>query len=215
MAVAVLLGIAIYLTGSRAGIIIMLISFFVFAQMSFYVTQSTQVRKRVKYILLAITLVVVFMGWQNTYKRFMNTNFENAARFQRWPNTMRMVTDFPVFGTGFGTYRYAYFLYDTSEEGWSTHAHNDLLETISDGGLIGALLLLFILGLFIFSLLRMWEQRHHPQVKMIGIGIFTGLFAAFFHSLLDFSLRIPANVLIFVLLLVLGVKMAKYKKELE
>lgn len=212
--VVLLLGTGIYLTGSRAGVVTMGLSFLIFAQLTFFLKQSSSVRRRLKLIFISFTLIAVFIGLQSTIGRFLSTRIESSGRFLRWPNTLEMVADYPVFGTGFGTYRYAYFLYDTDQGGnWSTHAHNDFLEVLSDGGVIGSILFFLLIGMIIYSIFRMWNERKHPVVKMIGIGILTSLFAVVFHSFFDFSLRIPSNVLIFVLILVLGVKIVTYKRD--
>ena len=52
----------------------------------------------------------------------------------------------------------------------------------------------------------MWIARRHPEVKPVVLGVLTALFAAFFHSFFDFSLRIPANAFLFLMLLALGIE---------
>ncbi len=59
----------------------------------------------------------------------------------------------------------------------------------------------------------MLGKRRHPDVKMLGIGVMTSFFAAAFHSLFDFSLRIPSNIFILVLIAGLGIQMAMYKRR--
>jgi len=212
----VFLGAGIILTGSRSGIITMIFSFLIFGQLSFYLKQRKSLRKKLKFFFIGITALVLFIGVQSTMDKFLSTRIENAGRFLRWPATMTMAQDFPIFGTGFGTYRYAYFLYDLDEGGkWSTHAHNDYLEAAAEGGIIGSVLFFLLIGMVIYSIVSMWGYRKHPEVKMIGIGIITSLFAAAFHSIFDFSLHIPSNVFVFVLILVLGIKLVTYKREFK
>jgi len=209
-----LLGIGIALTGSRAGIVTMILSFVVFSQFSFYLSLRRTIAKKLRLILIAITVAALLLGVRHTVDKFMSTNLESYGRLLRWPATIQMAADYPFFGSGFGTYRYAYFPYDRDEEGkWSTHAHNDYLEIAAEGGLTGGplfLLLLFLPGL---SFTRMWFARHHPQVKMIGLGVLVGLFAVACHSLFDFSLHIPANMFTFIVLLAIGFKIVTYKRE--
>ncbi|UCH92197.1 MAG: O-antigen ligase family protein [Candidatus Aminicenantes bacterium] len=213
-AIPVLLGVGIILTGSRAGIITMIFSFIIFAQFSFYLKQSRRIRKKLKFILIGITVVALFLGIQDTVNKFMSTGFESSGRFLRWPATITMARDYPVFGAGFGTYRYTYFLYDMDEGGaWSTHAHNDYLETAAEGGIIGSLLLFFLIGTIIYSIVKMWADRDHPGIKILGVGILTSLFAAVFHSFFDFSLHIPVNLWVFVLVLALGIRLTTYKRN--
>jgi O-antigen ligase len=213
-AVPVLLGTGIILSGSRAGIITMILCFLIFGQLAVYLKQGKSIRRKLAWFFLVITAAALFIGVQTTVKKFLSTSFESSGRFLRWPATLAMTRDFPVFGAGFGTYRYSYFLYDPDEGGkWSTHAHNDYLETLAEGGIIGSILFFLLIGMVIYSIIRMWWARGHPEIKVLGIGIITSLFTVVFHSFFDFSLRIPANVFIFVLVLALGIKLVTYKRD--
>jgi O-antigen ligase len=215
-AVPVLLGTGIILTGSRAGIITMVLSFLIFAQLAVYLKQVKSIRKKLAFFFIVITAAALFIGVQNTVKKFLSTSFESSGRFLRWPATLAMSKEFLIFGAGLGTYRYSYFLYDPDEAGnWSTHAHNDYLEILAEGGIIGGILFFLLIGLVIYSITRMWWARGHPEIKILGIGIITSLFSVLLHSFFDFSLRIPANMFIFVLVLALGIKLVTYKREFK
>jgi O-antigen ligase len=213
-AVPVLLGAGIILTGSRAGIITMLISFIIFGQLAVYLKQGRGIRKKLAIFFIGITAAALFIGIQTTLDKFMSTNFESQGRFLRWPATLDMAKDFPVLGAGFGTYRYSYFLYDPDQAGnWSTHAHNDYLETAAEGGIAGSVLFFLLTGSLFYSIARMWWERRHPEIKIMGAGIITSLFAAALHSFFDFSLRIPANAFVFILVMALGIKLIIHKKD--
>jgi O-antigen ligase len=212
---AVLLGVGIILTGSRGGISTMILSIIIFALFSAYLKFPVDAQRKLKIIFIIIICIVVFIGVQNTAERFLRTQVEKELRFSvRWPGTITMVSDFPFFGTGFGTYRYSYYLYD-NEGGtrWTTHAHNDYLETLSDGGIVGGVLFLALIGTIVISIFKMWRKRRHPGVKMLGLGIIVSFFAVIFHSIFDFSLRIPSNMFVLVLLLALGIKIVNHKKR--
>jgi len=215
-AVPVLLGTGIILTGSRAGIITMVLCFLIFGQLAIYLKQGKSIRRKLAFFFLVITAAALFIGVQTTVKKFLSTSFESSGRFLRWPATLAMSKDFLMFGAGLGTYRYSYFLYDPDEGGnWSTHAHNDYLEILAEGGITGSILFFLLIGMIIYSIIRMWWARGHPEIKVLGIGIITSLFAVVFHSFFDFSLRIPANMFIFVLVLALGIKLVTYKREFK
>jgi O-antigen ligase len=211
---AILLGVGIILTGSRGGAAVMILIIAIFALFSLYLGISAVVRQKIKIIFILILAGVLLIGVQHTAARFLKTNIEEENRLKnRWPGTISMISDFPFFGTGFGTFPYSYYLYD--KEGgdrWTTHAHNDYLEIFSDGGFTGGILLLYLIGMTMSSFYRMWWKRRRPDVKMLGLGITVSLFAVIIHSIFDFSLRIPSNVLTFVLILALGMKIANYQK---
>jgi O-antigen ligase len=205
--------VGIILTGARAGIVTLLLSMLLFGQFAIYLRGSRAVRNKFRWIFFAVALVATLVGVQDTITKFKASPFQGAGRMVRWPDTLEMAVDFPLAGTGFGTYRYAFFLYDSQGKQWSTHAHNDYLEVLAEGGVLGAAVLLLLLGMVIYTVFNRWWQRRHPEVRMLGLGIAVGLFAAIFHSFFDFALRIPSNMFMLVLILSLGVKIVTYRKR--
>jgi hypothetical protein len=209
---AVLLAGGIYLTGCRSGIAVLVLSLMFFAQMSFYLRIGPGARRHVRLVFILATLLAVFVGLQSTLDKFLTGNYIEGGRVDYWANSLHMFSDFPLFGTGLGTFKYAYFLYG-KEAGWVNHAHNEYLENLSDMGLLAFAVFFALLALLAFSLLRMWIARRHPEVKPVVLGVLTAVFAAFFHSLFDFSLRIPANAFLFIIILALGLKLVTYKRD--
>jgi O-antigen ligase len=113
-----------------------------------------------------------------------------------------MSSDFPIFGTGFGTFQYIYRKYKTWDDLFLyKHAHNDYLEILSDLGLIGFLIVLVGIVLFLRKILLRWIERRDPYAKGITLGGVCGVFAILGHSLVDFNLHIPANALFLSIIL--------------
>jgi O-antigen ligase len=208
----VILAAGIYLTGCRSGIAVLVLSALFFAQMSVYLRVNFNFRKHLRLVFTLATLLAVFIGLQNTLDKFLTGNYIEGGRVDYWSNSLAMFSDFPVFGTGLGTFKYAYFLYG-KEAGWVDHAHNEYVENLADMGALAALAFFALLAVLAFSLLRMWVARRHPEVKPAVLGVLTALFAAFFHSFFDFSLRIPANAFLFLMLLALGLKLVTHRHE--
>lgn len=201
----------IYLTGCRSGIAVLVLSVFFFAQMSVYLRASFNARRHLRLVFILATVMAVFVGLQSTLEKFIHGG-SIEGRMDYWVNALRMFADFPLFGTGLGTFKYSYFLYG-KEMGWVNHAHNEYVESLADLGLPAFIALFALLAVIVFSLLRMWIARRHPEVKPAVLGVLTAVFAAFFHSFFDFSLRIPANAFLFLALLALGLKLVTYKHE--
>jgi O-antigen ligase len=126
---------------------------------------------------------------------------------------MKLFSGFPLLGTGFGSYKYIYLLYDTEGSGWITHTHNEYLETFAEAGIIGGFLFLLPIVWVLVSVLRTWWGRRNPTVKAIGLGGLVACFSVGFHSIFSFALRIPAISFLFVFIMVLGIKMVTYKLE--
>jgi O-antigen ligase len=209
----VALAAGIYLTGCRAGIAVLVLSILFFAQMSVYLRVSFSARRHLRLVFIMATLLAVFIGLQNTMNKFLAKGlFEGTGRIDYWTNALSMFRDFPVFGTGLGTFKYAYFLYGR-QVNWVNHAHNEYVESLADMGLPAFAAFFALLAVLVFSLLRMWIARRHPEIKPAVLGVLTAIFAAAFHSLFDFSLRIPANAFLFLILLALGLKLVTYKRD--
>jgi O-antigen ligase len=209
----IILAAGIYLTGCRSGIAILVLSALFFTQMSVYLRVNFSARRHLRLVFILATLLAVFVGLQNTLDKFLTGNYVNVGgRIDYWANALAMFRDFPLFGTGLGTFKYAYFLYGR-ETGWVNHAHNEYVESLSDMGALAFIVFFALLAVLAFSLLRMWNARRHPEVKPVVLGVLTALFAAFFHSFFDFSLRIPANAFLFLILLALGLKIVTHRHE--
>ncbi|MCJ7524329.1 MAG: O-antigen ligase family protein [Candidatus Aminicenantes bacterium] len=208
----ILLAAAIYLTGCRSGIAVLVISSLFFAQMSVYLRANFRARRHLRLVFILATLLAVFIGVQSTLDKFLTGSYIENNRIDYWANTLAMFRDFPLFGTGLGTFKYAYFLYGR-ETGFVNHAHNEYVESLSEMGVLAFMVFFALLAFLVFSLLRMWIARRHPEVKPVVLGVLTALFAAIFHSFFDFSLRIPANAFLFLMILALGLKLATHRHE--
>jgi O-antigen ligase len=209
----VILAGGIYLTGCRSGIVVLVFSVLFFAQMSVYLRVHFNARRHIRLVFILATLLAVFIGLQNTMDKFLSGNYAFApSRVDYWANALAMFRDFPLFGTGMGTFKYAYFLYGR-ETGLVNHAHNEYVENLAEMGILSFFVFFALLAVLIFSLLRMWIARRHPEIKPAVLGVLTAIFAAGFHSFFDFSLRIPANAFLFITLLALGLKLVTHKKE--
>lgn len=208
----IILAAGIYLTGCRSGIAVLILSILFFAQMSVYLRVNFSARRHLRLLFILATLLAVFVGVQSTLNKFLTGNYREISRIDYWANALAMFRDFPLFGTGLGTFKYAYFLYGR-ETGFVNHAHNEYVETLADMGGLAAVAFFALLGILVFSLLRMWIARRHPEVKPMVLGVLTALFAALFHSFFDFSLRVPANAFLFIVLFALGLKLVTHRRD--
>jgi O-antigen ligase len=129
------------------------------------------------------------------------------GRISNWGDALHLVRDYPVTGAGLGTFGLAFRHYQTgSVNFYVDHAHNDYLEFAADTGLLGvALLFLPILYLLLRMLIFFLTdpRRYRPAVTLGCIGSTLGMLI---HSLTDFNLQIPANALIFAVVLGIGYK---------
>jgi O-antigen ligase len=124
----------------------------------------------------------------------------NTRRVDIWRATWEMFKDHPFAGVGLGGYWAAIPQYhDASGEYTPQQAHNDYLELLASGGLIGFLIFLY----FVFALLRRAREtlRDADAFRRAAVyGALAGLFGVAVHSLFDFGLHMTANAALFVAL---------------
>ena len=66
-----------------------------------------------------------------------------------WKDTLTLIKDFPVSGTGLGTYSYIFPKYRTFADTYRflRYAHNDYLQFVSEMGVVA---IVFIAGFFVW-----------------------------------------------------------------
>jgi O-antigen ligase len=128
----------------------------------------------------------------------------NTRRVDIWRATWEMFKDHPVAGVGLGGYWAAIPQYhDASGEYVPQQAHNDYLELLASGGLVGACIFLF----FVFIFLRRARETLRGDDafrRATALGALAGLFGVAVHSLFDFGLHMTANAALFVALITIA-----------
>ena len=186
-----------FMTFSRGGIIGFAVSFAFFAWMT-HSRRTLRNRKSLIALLAAVIIAaIVLAGWDRIEQRFAALEQDHVSRLNIWQDSLGIVQDYPVFGTGLGTFINSYIRYQTKKPGYLYgHTHNDYLEMITDTGLIGALLVAGMAFVFFLPLFRRWRKKHGMYGKCIGAGGLASCAAIAVHSFTDFNLHTPANALL-------------------
>jgi O-antigen ligase len=113
-----------------------------------------------------------------------------------------MIGDFPITGSGFGTFREVFprYLPRGSVFDW-LQAHNDYLEVLLDGGIVALALVAWLAVAYGRRLVRAVRSSRSPA----RLGLALGIAALAAHAFVDFNHQIPANALLFVTLAALAV----------
>jgi O-antigen ligase/Tfp pilus assembly protein PilF len=129
-------------------------------------------------------------------------------RYSAWKASVRMTRDFPLFGVGLGAWPELFPRYQ-SGPWWSQfmrEAHNDYVQLLAEMGLLGFcafIALLVSVGRQVGSGFTRVNRIRAPVVAaMLG-----GIAAIGVHEFVDFSFRIPANAVLFAVLVALAVRM--------
>src|SRR5574340_1009361 len=97
-----------------------------------------------------LVLAATWFGWEAVFDRFARMSQEKGGRIVQWKDSIGILRDFPLTGAGFGCFQDIYKGY--SSRHWDAildHAHNDYLELLCEGGIIGfSLMACFILSVF-------------------------------------------------------------------
>jgi O-antigen ligase len=184
--------IGIFLSNSRGGLAAAVLA------LTVYFLGASFNRRRLLALFLILLLPALFLSWQELSapgERFLVDNKEMASlnsRLPIWRAALRMVPAFMPLGSGYGTFQGAFLLYqppDTRSR-WD-HAHNDWLQNVVEGGIFGTLAV--FAGVWLIAR-KAWKARGKlaPTHWWYLNGLVAAIAAIAFHSLIDFSLRIPA-----------------------
>jgi O-antigen ligase len=154
----------------------------------------------------AALALVAWLGFSKVEAR-MATVLQHDAweeRINMWRHVLGVVPGFPSLGTGYGTLGVVEPLERSSAEYAGvvfSHAHNDYLEALVEGGL--ARLLLTLLAIFLvyrlgYRALRTYAGGRTADLVLGALFAFTTIVL---HSVADFGLHIPAVALLSVVIM--------------
>jgi O-antigen ligase len=127
------------------------------------------------------------------------------TREQIWRETIPIVRDFPLTGTGVGTYPTAMLVYQQSDRTlFFNQAHNQYLQLAAEGGLLLVLPLAVAAAAFARRAARRLA-RDRSAMFWIRAGAAAGMVGVLVQSLWETGLRLPANGLLFAALAAVAV----------
>ena len=133
-----------------------------------------------------------------------------------WRDDLRLIHDYPLTGTGLGTFASAFRQYQTVGVNlFFDHTHNDYLEVASDTGLVGAALLFIPILVLLVRMMASFLSDPRRYRRSVTLGAIGSVTALLLHSATDFNLQIPANALIFAVVLGIGYKAAVVERRRE
>jgi O-antigen ligase len=129
-------------------------------------------------------------------ERFAQTRASAATRLVIWRDTVPILRDFWLTGTGAGTYETAMLVYQRSSPGVRfNQAHNQYLQWASEGGLLVIAPAGVVLWLFVRAAARSLAADHSVMFWVRG-GALCGLAAVAAQSVWETGLTVPANAVL-------------------
>jgi O-antigen ligase len=200
----IVMAIALFFTLSRGGIISFFAGLFVFSLFTFTRNMSKITLLPVFLFIFVLAVYLLFFGISSSLvEKFIHSETSSQSRFIAWQGTLSAFRDFPIFGSGFGTFQHIFKAYqpETLRMYWA-HAHNDYLEFLLELGIVG----MGIAGIFFFVVARrIMKIRWKGGEGYLGAALFASIATMAIHSVVDFNLHIPSNAMLFFMVLGLAV----------
>jgi O-antigen ligase len=152
---------------------------------------------------LILGLAILWAAWiglDAVLTRFFTTSPEDfESRWRIWLNTFQILKDFPLFGSGLGTFAQIFPMYRSFHiRGVVTHTENDFLQLASEVGLVGAgLLLILFLFLFYKGGAGILKLSSREPLRYIGISGLVSILALTFHSMVERNIQVPSNAFLY------------------
>jgi O-antigen ligase len=201
----VIMVVALVLTRSRMGNSSFFISLLVTGVIGLLLAKratKSMVILLVSLIAVDVFVVGTYFGTKRVVDRIVQTSVETEDRDEVAAYAFHMWKDYPVFGSGLGSFPVVFPRYsaDATQSSY-THAHNDYLEFGAEVGVVGVSLLGLMVLMSFAAALRAQYLRRDPLMRGLSFAALMGILALMIHSAVDFNLQIPANALTFMLLL--------------
>jgi len=150
-------------------------------------------------------------------RQFLDTggvDLNELGRVAAWKASLPMLRDFLISGSGFGSFEDVFQGYVSGgTTGRYNAAHNDYLELLLEGGLVAAVLLVWLVIAFWSRALaaapgagRLWQDPER-------LGLVVGLAAISLHAWVDYNHQIPAVGLVFVALSAMAIARTESEPE--
>jgi O-antigen ligase len=172
-------------------------------------------------LLVTAGLSVIWIGGDTVLYRLRSVPKEfdisktraGESRLEIWRSTLNLIKANPIVGVGFGGYGTSITAYHQASGRWTPQeAHNEYLELLASGGIIGGVIgILGIASVIRFAITQLRKRDSVSQA--ICIGAMASLFAVILHSLVDFGLHITVNAVVCLSLIVLACANVSSERE--
>ncbi|WP_394174009.1 O-antigen ligase family protein [Thalassotalea litorea] len=204
--------IALVLSHSRMGNAAFFVSLTLTLGLCIWVHRNKPGTERKPMILLFISVLIIdslilgsWFGLEKVKHRIENTSLAAETRDNVAFDSLTLMGEFPLTGTGAGSFYSVYPRVAQQEvKGFYDHAHNDYVQFVVEYGIIftliiGALVVLSFLHAF-------WAMKHRKRslIRGTSVGCQMAIIAMLLHISVDFNLQSPSNSVYFIIILCLA-----------
>jgi O-antigen ligase len=153
--------------------------------------------------LAVLTLAAgAWIGLGPVFARYRAAGQDLPSRVEVWKDTAKLIRAHPYWGTGPGSFEDAFTRVQSSHLTMRlNHAHNDYLEFAAEWGVPGAALLFALVVIVLVRGFHGLCRTTRADDWFLLLGCCGGVFSLLLHAAVDFNLHIPANALLFAVLL--------------
>lgn len=219
---AVIMGMAILLTGSRGGLLSLLgiVGFIIAANLTRQskdakASENNNFRRNFAFIGGGLALIlllfgaVILLGGDQSLLRgvgLQNPDDASNGRTHFWAIALKIFFDYPILGAGLDAFGTAFPQYDSWNGMYRVEqAHNEYLQTLADAGILGFVCIATFIYFLFKKALPLVGAKHDGFRRGVAVGALAGCFGILIHSFFDFPLRTPSNMFFFLLLTTLAV----------
>jgi O-antigen ligase len=206
--------VGILVTFSRGGWIVTFLGLMIFLIWGRWALQNPWLRIGLAVAAVAAFLVigVKMLPDRLSFGRTFTTDAQTQSRVVKdttlgdrmplWLATLRIIRDYPLVGTGPGTWRWFHGQYREPQiQENPEYAHSDVLNLTSDYGLVGLALVLAFFACFYRHAFALARRGASAEERSFAVGSALAVTMIIFHSFIDFSLHLTANALLLVTIL--------------
>jgi len=194
---AVVIFTALVFSRSRMGILSALASLMAVLALA----GSSSLSKRTRAVVAALFFlgiigIVAWVGSDPVVMRFevLGQGYAQTGqnRISIWRDTLNLIHQHPLLGTGLGTFSVAYTSVQTAFLNHLVdHAHCDYLEVVSELGVPGGILMFGSIFWILARAVRRYRKAEDRFDTAVCLGCIGSITAILVHSLADFNLYIP------------------------
>jgi O-antigen ligase len=207
--------IALVMSRSRMGNTAFFVSMTVVGLMALFLVKQRSKGLTILIIsMFVIDLIIVsaWFGLDKVQQRLAETSLKQESRDEVIRDALPMVLDFPITGTGAGSFYSTFPGYKTTDvHSFYDQAHNDFLQMTIEYGIPSVGILVVLVSFAFYKAVRAMRKRRNSIFKGTSFACCMVIIGMLLHMTVDFPLQAFANASYFVIFLSLSTIISSLK----